>query len=58
MPSTKPRINFVTDETLIKKMKFIADQNGRSMSKEIEQLCIKHIQKYEIENGVIKTDKP
>ena len=55
MPSKKPRINFVTDEILIKKMKFIAEQNNRSMSKEIEYLCKNHILKYELENGPIDT---
>lgn len=54
MPSKKPRIQFVTDEKIIYKMKHIAEENGRSMSKEIEQLCLKHIAKYEIENGKIE----
>lgn len=55
MPSTKPRINFVTDPKLIQKMKFIAEQNNRSMSKEIEYLCKTHILKYELEHGEIVT---
>lgn len=54
MPSEKPRINFITDPILIKKMKFIAYQNDRSMSKEIERLCKIHIQKYEELNGKIE----
>lgn len=54
MPSKKPRINFVTEKWLIEKMKYIAEENGRSMSKEIEILCKKHIQKNELEHGEIK----
>lgn len=54
MPSEKPRINFITDPILIKKMKFIANQNDRSMSKEIERLCKLHIQEYEEVNGKIE----
>lgn len=54
MPSKKPVINFHTDQWIIDKMKYIAAENGRSMSKEIEQLCKNAIKKYELENGEIK----
>lgn len=46
MPSDKPRITFVTDQWIIDEMKIIAEEHGRSMSKEIEMLCKKHIQNY------------
>ena len=51
MPSEKPRINFITNQKLIDKMKFIAAKENRSMSKEIELLCKKRIEIYEKENG-------
>lgn len=54
MPSEKPRIVFITDEELIKKIKFIANVNDRSMSKEIERLCKKHIKEFEAINGKIE----
>lgn len=56
MPSEKPRINFITDPILIKKIKFIANQNDRSMSKEIERLCKLHILEYEKQHGELKIE--
>ena len=50
MPSEKPRITFVTDQWIIDEMKAIAEEHGRSMSKEIEMLCKKHIQNYHNNN--------
>ena len=35
-------------------MKYIADENDRSLSKEITQACKAWIKKYELENGEIK----
>lgn len=54
MPSEKPRIVFITDGELIKKIKFIADFNDRSMSKEIERLVKRHINEFETEHGRIE----
>ena len=54
MPSKKPVINFHTDQDIINKMKFIADQNSRSLSKEVEYLCKTHIRDYEAEHGEIE----
>lgn len=56
MPSKKPVIIFHTETWIKKKMEYIADDNGRSLSKEIEQLCKQHIIKYEIEHGSIKIE--
>ena len=36
------------------KLKYIAEYNGRSANKEIEQLILKHISAFEKENGIIK----
>ncbi len=35
------------------KLKYIAEYNGRSANKEIEQLILKHIKAWETENGII-----
>lgn len=35
------------------KLKYIAEYNGRSANKEIEQLIIRHIAAFERENGLI-----
>lgn len=42
-------------ETL-NKLKYIADYNGRSANKEVEQLINLHISKFEKENGKITLD--
>ncbi len=47
MPSKKPMVTFHTEQWIIDAMKMIAQENGRSMSKEIEHLCKLHIQEYE-----------
>ena len=57
MPSKKPVINFHTDQNIINKMKFIAEQNSRSLSKEVEFLCKLHIKNYETEHGEIKIEE-
>ena len=38
------------------KLKYIADRNGRSANKEIEQLILNHIATFERENGTITFD--
>ena len=38
------------------KLKYIADRNGRSANKEIEQLILKHVADWEKKNGIIKFD--
>lgn len=53
MPSKKPVLHLNTDQEIINKMKFIAKENGRSLAKETEMLCKKHIKAYEAEHGEI-----
>ncbi len=38
------------------KLKYIAERNGRSANKEIEQLILKHISEFEAQNGTILFD--
>ena len=38
------------------KLKYIAERNGRSANKEIEQLILKHIADFEKRNGAISFD--
>jgi len=42
------------DNTIMKKMKVISKDNGRSVNKEIEFILKKHIQDIEAEKGTIK----
>lgn len=44
--------------TTMKKIKSIAEYNGRSLNKEIEQLILRHIQNFEHKNGkIVITDE-
>lgn len=45
-----------TNKEIIEKLKYIADSEGRSGNKEIEQLIKKHIDNYEKKHGIIKLD--
>ena len=56
MPSDKPIIAVRTTRDIIEKMKVIANENGRSISKETEILIKKHIKRYEEDNGEIKIE--
>ena len=56
MPPDKPIIAVRTTRDIIEKMKVIASENGRSISKETEILIKKHIKRYEEDNGEIKLD--
>lgn len=44
---------FRTTREVLDKIKYIAESNGRSANKEIEQLAIQAIKDYEKENGEI-----
>lgn len=57
MPSNKPIILIRTTENIKTKIEHIADDNNRSVSKEVELLIKKHIKRYEDDNGEIKIDE-
>lgn len=45
------------DEHLFSKFKYIANENTRSINKEIEYVIKQYVAKYEKENGTINTSK-
>lgn len=57
MPSKLPTINFHTEQEIISKMKFIAKQNSRSLSKEVEYQCKQTIKAYEAKHGPIRVEE-
>lgn len=57
MPSKLPIIKANTKQVNIDKMKYIAEMNKRSLSKELEYIIEKHILQYELEHGEIKIEK-
>ena len=56
MASKLPQYALRIPSETMDKLKYIAEWNGRSANKEIEQLILKHIREWEKENGEIKFD--
>lgn len=54
MPSKKPVLAIRTNKEIVEKIKYIAEKQNRSTSKEIEMLIKNHIMQYEQYNGTIK----
>lgn len=53
MPSDLPRYTLRIPQTLLNKIRYIAEENGRSANREIELLIKQRIRDYENENGTI-----
>lgn len=53
MPSKLPMFGLRVPTEMMNKLKYIADYNGRSANKEIEQLIIRHVNQFESEHGSI-----
>ncbi|HBF36157.1 MAG TPA: TraY domain-containing protein [Firmicutes bacterium] len=54
MPSIMPKFTFRTDQETLDKLRYIADNNFRTLNKELEMLVKTHIAEYEKKNGPIK----
>lgn len=56
MKSDKHHFAIRADRTILDKLKYIADYNGRSANKEVEQLIIRHISDFEDKHGSISLE--
>ena len=56
MPYKYPNFDLRIPVETMQKLKYIADYNGRSANKEIEQIINKHIEYFERDNGKITLD--
>ena len=59
MPSGKhknPQYGLRIPSATMDRLKYIAEYNGRSANKEIEQIILRHIADFERENGAISLD--
>ncbi|WP_195984049.1 Arc family DNA-binding protein [Clostridium sp. D33t1_170424_F3] len=56
MPSKLPHYALRIPTQTMDKLKYIAERNGRSANKEIEQLILQHIADFEKKNGTIQFD--
>jgi hypothetical protein cdifA_08122 len=52
-----PRFTLRISQTLLSKIAYIAEYEGRTKNKEIEQLIKKHIEDFETVHGVIELPK-
>jgi hypothetical protein len=53
MPSKLHHFGLRIPNSIMDKLKYIADYNSRSANKEIERIIIEHISKFELEKGQI-----
>lgn len=53
MPTAKPQLKTYLEPQVAKKFTFIAKENCRTVSKQLEFLVIQEIKKYESKNGEI-----
>ena len=56
-PHKNPHYALRIPVATMNKLKYIAEYNGRSANKEIEQLILRHIADYEKEHGPIPSDE-
>lgn len=54
MPSELPRYTLRIPQEYLEKIRYIAEENGRSANREIELLVKRRIAEYEKENGAIQ----
>ena len=54
MPSLAPKFTFRTSQSILDKLRYIADDHFRTVDKELEMLVKQHIADYESEHGEIK----
>ncbi|HBF0730845.1 TPA: Arc family DNA-binding protein [Clostridioides difficile] len=54
MSTSLPKYTLRINRVLLEKIKYIAESEGRSANKEIEQLIKRHIEDYEQRKGEIK----
>lgn len=55
MASNLPRYTLRIPQEYLDKIRYIAEENGRSANKEIELMIKQRIKDYEEENGIIET---
>jgi len=54
MPSNKPKFTLRVDKKTLDKLRYIADNNFRTINKELEMLIKMHIDSFEKRHGSIK----
>lgn len=57
MPSQMPKFTFRVDSQTLKKLRYIADNNFRTVNKELEMLVKQYIAEFEKKHGPIKIEE-
>ena len=57
MKDSLPRYTLRVSQDLLDKLAYIANYEGRTKNKELEQLIIRHIHEFEAKHGAIPTEK-
>lgn len=57
MKDSLPRYTLRVPQELLDKLAYIADYEGRTKNKELEQLIKRHIEEFEAKHGIIPTTK-
>ena len=57
MKDSLPRYTLRVSQELLDKLAYIADYEGRTKNKELEQLIKRHIEEFEAKHGTIPTQK-
>lgn len=57
MQKQLPKFTFRVDSITLEKLRYIADDNFRTMNKELEMIVHRHIAEYERKHGVIPIHK-
>lgn len=58
MPSVLPKFTLRTDRITLEKFRYIADNDFRTVNKELEMLMQERIREFEAEHGPIKLPEP
>ncbi len=57
MPSDLPRFTFRTSRIALEKLRYIADNNFRTVNKELEMLVLRYIKEFEASHGEIEVEE-
>lgn len=57
MKDSLPRYTLRVPQELLDKLAYIADYEGRTKNKELEQLIKRHIEEFEAKHGIIPTKR-
>ena len=57
MPSNKPRFTFRTEQEILDKLHFIAQEEHRTDTNMLEYILLRYIKEYEYENGIIELEE-